>query len=281
MKFDLSTGYAEAIKFANSHYENFPTASVLVPKELRKHISVIYQFARTADDFADEKDYDSKKRLELLNNFENQLYDALNGKWTSNLFYALSNTINEKNLTIENFTNLISAFKQDTFKDRYYSFDELLNYCKNSANPVGRIILELFNIADKESFYLSDKICTALQLTNFWQDVKIDYSKNRIYLPIEDLSKYNVTEKDFENYKANSNFKELISFEIARTKELFLDGKKLLHFLPIKLKYQIKMTILGGQEILDKIEKQNFDVLSKRPKLEKIDLVKLVIRLVF
>lgn len=281
MKFDLTTGYNESLKFAKSHYENFPTASLFIPKELRNHIAVIYQFARTADDFADENNHDSKKRLELLNDFENQLYDALNGKCTNNMFYALANTINEKQLTIENFTNLLFAFKQDTFKNRYNNYSELLDYCKNSANPVGRLILELFNIRNDKAIELSDNICTGLQLTNFWQDVSVDFKKDRIYLPEEDISNFKVDRKDFENMQANINFKEMISFQVARTQKLFDEGWKLLDYLPFRLKYQIKMTLLGGEAILKKIEYQNFDVLLMRPKLEKLDLVNLFLRLIY
>lgn len=276
MKFDLSTGYTEALKFANSHYENFPTASLLIPKDLRKHVAVIYQFARTADDYADEHNYDSKKRLELLNDFENQFYEALNGKWTNNMFYALANTINEKQLTIENFTNLVFAFKQDTFKDRYKNYNELIEYCRYSANPVGRLILELFQIKEQEAFLLSDKICTALQLTNFWQDVSVDYKKGRIYLPQNEISDFNVNQIDFENNSANSNFKQLISFQVARTQKLFDEGKNLLNFLNGRLKLQIKLTIIGGEEILIKIKQQDFDVLQKRPKIERKDFFKLL-----
>ena len=161
----------------------FPVVSILVPKNLRKHVAIIYWFARTADDFADEGNMSEDERIEKLNDFENSLNDLLNGKFKSPFEQALHQTIKQKNLTPQLFFDLLKAFKQDVVKKRYNDFDEVLDYCNCSANPIGRLILELFDIRNEEAFNYSDKICTALQLTNFYQDIEIDYEKGRIYFP--------------------------------------------------------------------------------------------------
>ena len=275
---NLNSGYSEAIKFAENHYENFPVVSFLVPAELRRHIAIIYWFARSADDYADEGKYSVTGRLSNLNNFELRLTELLKGNYRNSLEYALNSTISSKNLTHEEFYKLLNAFKQDVTKSRYSSFDELLNYCKNSANPVGRLILELNNIRDDKAFHFSDKICTALQLTNFWQDSKIDFLKGRIYYPTEEMKKYNVTEKMFELKKNNLNLKELVRYNVERTRELFEEGRKLIPLLKGRLKYEIKWTIEGGESILKKIAENNFNVLQMRPKLNKVDFIILLFK---
>ncbi len=275
---NLNSGYSEAIKFAENHYENFPVVSFLVPAELRRHIAIIYWFARIADDYADEGKYSAAERLSNLNDFELRLTELLKGNYRNSLEYALNATISSKNLTHREFYKLLYAFKQDVTKSRYSSFDELLNYCKNSANPVGRLILELNNIRDDEAFHFSDKICTALQLTNFWQDSKIDFLKGRIYYPTEEMKKYNVTEKMFELNENNLNLKELVRYNVERTRELFEEGRKLIPFLKGRLKYEIKWTIEGGESILKKIAENNFNVLQIRPKLNKVDFIILLFK---
>ena len=175
------------------------------------------------------------------------------------------------------FYDLLKAFKQDVVKKSYKNFEELLEYCKYSANPVGRLILELNNIRNEEAFSLSDKICTALQLTNFYQDLKIDYEKGRIYLPEDEMAEYLIEKKVFELNENNLNLRKLLSRNINRTKKMFEKGSSLLKFLNGRLKYEIKWTILGGEEILKKIEKNNYNVLKYRPKLNKIDFVKLLL----
>ncbi len=275
---DLNAAYKNSLELANSHYENFPVASFLVPKNLRKHVAVIYKFARTADDFADEGNLTAEERLDLLNEFENDFQNSLNGN-PKNLFWkALQNTIAEKRLSAIHFLNLLKAFKQDVIKKHYENFDELLDYCKHSANPVGRLILELYDIRDEKLNEYSDSICTALQLTNFWQDVSIDYIKERIYIPLEHQKKYGISEKDFELKNNSENFRSLIKFEIQLTRNLFNEGKNLIRYLPSLLKYEIIWTVSGGEEILNKIERINYDVLKIRPKLSKFNYVNLLIR---
>ncbi len=275
---DLNTGYSEAIKFAGNHYENFPVVSFLVPPELRKHVAIIYWFARSADDYADEGKYSVAERLSNLDNFEKRLTEILKGNYRNSLEYALNSTISSKNLTHDEFYKLLTAFKQDVTKSRYTTFDELLNYCKNSANPVGRLILELNNIKDDKAFCFSDNICTALQLTNFWQDTKIDFLKGRIYYPADEMEKYSVMEKMFELNENNLNLKGLVRYNVERTLEFFEEGRKLIPFLKGRLKYEIKWTIEGGESILKKISKNNFDVLQIRPKLSKVDFIILLFK---
>jgi squalene synthase HpnC len=277
----IESTYDKALKFAKTHYENFPVISFLIPRELRKDVAIIYWFARTADDFADEGNGPDKKRLENLDNFEKRLARILDEKFDNEFDYALAETIKSKRLSPEHFYYLLKAFKQDIVKKRYANFSEVQDYCKNSANPVGRLILELFDIRNNEAFQFSDNICTALQLTNFYQDVAIDYKKGRIYFPEDEMKKFNVTENMFRMNENTPNFKELVRFNVARTRELFEEGKGLFRFLYGRLKVEIKWTVLGGEAILTKIEKNNFDVLNKRPKLNKTDFFILLLRSIF
>lgn len=184
----------------------------------------------------------------------------------------------EYQLTPKYFYDLISAFKQDFQKTRYQTFDELINYCERSANPIGRIVLEFFSIRDADSLRFSDAVCTALQLTNFYQDVSVDIKKDRIYIPLEELQKFGVTENQFEFRKNNTNFEQLVRYQVERTKLLFIEGRNLVSRLPKELRSQIYMTILGGEKILSKIEKMNYNVLSVRPKLSKLDYLTILLR---
>ncbi len=202
----------------------------------------------------------------------------MNGKYESDFWYALGNTITEYKLTPKYFYDLISAFKQDLQKTRYQTFDELINYCERSANPVGRIILEFFSIHDAESLRFSDAVCTALQLTNFYQDVSVDIKKDRIYIPLEELQKFGVTENQFEFRENNTNFEQLVRYQVERTKLLFIEGRNLVSRLPKELRSQIYMTILGGEKILSKIEKTNYNVISVRPKLSKLDYLTIYLK---
>ncbi len=274
--YNLEHAYQDAINFTKSHYENFPVISYLIKKELRKHTAVIYQFARQADDITDEGNLLPEQRLKLLDEYEDELKKCLSGKYKNGFWFALSNTIKKKHLSQENFYNLLKAFKQDITKKRYENYNELLNYCKNSANPVGRIILELHGIKDKNVLKYSDDICTALQLTNFYQDVNIDFQKGRIYIPKDEMQQYEVEEHIFEIKENNSKFQALIKFEVERVEKLFISGRNLLRHLPFMLKIQILLTIKGGETILKKIKKYNYNVLNKRPILTKIDFAKIV-----
>lgn len=271
-------GYREANRLARTHYENFPVVSWLIPSKLRNDVAIIYWFARTADDFADEGNLSPKMRLEKLDVFEKQFDNLLQNETNNNFEAALKNTIVSKNLNPVNFHKLIKAFKQDVEKDRYKNFDEVLDYCSNSANPVGRILLELFNIRDEKAIYYSDKICTALQITNFIQDTKIDCQKGRIYYPLEDMEQFGLEEKFFEMRRNNLNFKKLVEFSANRVQQFFDEGKPILEYLSGRFKYEVAWTIKGGEEILNKIRGSNFEVLSERPALTKTDFLKVFIK---
>ena len=267
--------FSEALIFTQSHYENFPVISFFIKKKLRKYVAIIYQFARQADDLADEGDLRSEERINNLEKYESQLNDTLKGKSTEGFWKTLKFIIDQNSLTPENFRNLIVAFKQDVIKKRYSSFEEVLGYCKNSANPVGRLILELHQINDENLKSYSDKICTALQLTNFYQDVSIDIKKDRIYISQNELDKYGVSENEIYERRFSNNFKELLKYQVQRTEKLFNEGRNLLNYLPIRLRFQILVTIKGGEGILNKIREIDFNVLENRPTLSKLDFIKL------
>jgi squalene synthase HpnC len=266
------SAYISAERFARAHYENFPVISFLVKKELRKHVAVIYWFARTADDIADDPNLADEEKMIRLNHFETRLTSSLLGNFENDYEIALHNTISVMQLSSDLFYDLLTAFRHDLIKKRYLSFGELMDYCKYSANPVGRLILELYGIRDNNAFHYSDKICTALQLINFYQDVKIDIDMNRIYFPLDEMSRFSVTENMFELNKINLNLEKLVKYNIDRADKILEEGKKLLEFLPRRLKIEIKWTLLGGKGILNKIRKNNFDIFI-RPKLSKIDFL--------
>ena len=271
----LKDAYQSAEEFAKLHYENFPVLSLTLPKEVKKHIAIVYQFARQADDLADEGEIIPEKRIQNLYLYEKRFSDCLRGQFITDYWMAIKNTINECNLTTQYFYDLLSAFKQDVFTTRYRSYEHLLDYCSRSANPVGRIVLEICGVRNEEAFLHSDSICTALQLTNFYQDVSLDWLKGRIYLPQDEMEKFGVTENSFDEKQNNANFKLLLKFQVERTRDLFVDGRKLLPFLSSSLLIQIKMTILGGEKILDKIEALDYGVIETRPKLSKVDYLKI------
>ena len=245
---------------------------------MRKDVAIVYWFARTADDIADEGDISVQLRLEKLAEFENRLKYVLSNSSCNNLEVALRNTILNRKLKQDNFFNLLKAFKQDVTKNRYTNFIEVSDYCSNSANPIGRILLELFNIRDEKAINYSDKICTALQITNFIQDTLIDYQKGRIYYPLDEMEKFGVDENLFEMKQINDNLKKLIQFSVDRTQTLFDEGKKLLTYLSGRFRYEIAWTIKGGEEILNKIRGADFDVFSSRPYLAKTDYLKIFIK---
>ena len=268
-------GYIEAVNLAKTHYENFPVVSSLIPGKLKNDIAIIYWFARTADDYSDEGNFSKSEKLEKLTQFENRLRSLLRYEPLSDLEAALKNSIIKRKLNPEYFFKLIKAFKQDITKNRYHNFNEILDYCSNSANPVGRLLLELFEVRNNKAFFYSDRICTALQLTNFIQDTKIDFEKGRIYYPLDEMEKFNVNEKLFEMKEISPNLKQLIEFNVVRTKDFFDEGKGLLEFLSGRFKYEIAWTIKGGEEILKKVRGADFDVFSKRPFLSKLDYLRL------
>lgn len=274
---ELEILYNNALQFSKSHYENFPVVSFFIKKDMRKHVATVYQFARQADDLADEGNSSPEERIDEIDKYRAKLNNSVKNEDNEGFWKILRYTILTNNLNPSNFFNLLEAFNQDVWKNRYEDFDELLHYCNNSANPVGRIILELHNIHKELPNSYSDKICTALQLTNFYQDISLDIEKGRIYIPLSEMNIFNVSESDIENRKYTESFVNLMRYQVERTKKLFNEGRNLLKYLPTKLKFQILVTIKGGEAILSKIEEMNYYVLDKRPTLSKMEFIKLFI----
>lgn len=256
----------------NAHYENFPVASPLLPPELRAPVRVIYAFARSADDLADEGDASASERIAALNAYEREL-DHIDAGRPNNgdLFQQLALTLKEHHLNTQLLRDLLSAFRQDVVQTRYASFDELLDYCSRSANPVGRIILALSDQYSPDMLEQSDAICTALQLINFWQDVAIDSEKSRIYIPQEDLANFNVSEQSIAEGKADHRWRALMQFQVARARSLMLKGAPLASQVGGRLGWELRFIVHGGLRILEKIEAVNYDVFQRRPTLEKYD----------
>ena len=268
---DLRSAYLYCRKIALNHYENFPVASILVPRNLRWHVFAIYAFARYADDLADE--YNDR---EGLLSWRRQFQYALAGNTDNPILKALVHTIATFQIPVNLFEDLLSAFLQDLEQKRYTDMDELFNYCRWSANPVGRIILILNGYREDTMFRQSDAICTALQLTNFWQDVQIDLLKNRIYIPQNMLAKYALSESDLLAVNYTQAFGDCLSELIAETQKLFDEGKSLINNVHRRLKWELALTVNGGEAVLQKILKINCNVLNFRPKLSKADWVKLL-----
>ena len=279
----INSSFKYCENIVKNHYESFPVASLLIPEKKRKYIYSIYAFARAADDFADEPDIEGgkEKRLALLDEWNTKLKDCYKKKAYDPIFIALGSTVKECEIPIEPLENLLKAFRQDVIKNRYDNFQEVLDYCTNSANPIGRLVLMVFGKHDEEMFKYSDKICTALQLTNFWQDISADLEKDRIYIPQDDMKNYNYDDEELLKLKYNDNFKELLKFQVNRTDKIFEEGKELIRLTGNdkglnRLTRELKLTWLGGKEILNKIKSSNFDVLSKRPRLSFFDKIKLL-----
>ena len=262
----LAESVALCTRLARTHYENFAIVSWLVPRRMRPHVNVLYAFCRTVDDVGDEAPGD---RSALLDRFESELHAAYGGIPRHPVLIALQRTIDKFNLPKGPFLQLIEANRIDQGKDRYATFSELLYYCDRSANPVGRLFLMLFGYHDEELFSLSDATCTALQLVNFWQDVKRDYETGRIYLPQDEMARYGVSEEDLAATRASEAVKALLQFQIERTREYFCAGFPLIDRVRGHLKVDIALFSRGGLAILEKIEAQGYDTLAHRPILGK------------
>jgi phytoene synthase len=273
---ELRAAYAECRRMARRHYENFPTASYLVPRDKRDALAAVYAFARYADDVADEPGVED--RLEKLADWRAKLTACYEGRIDHPVFLALRHSAERFSLSRENFENLLRAFESDVVVNRHADFSSLMAYCKCSANPVGRLVLELFGYHDPHLFELSDNICTALQLTNFWQDAAIDFARDRIYLPQEDMARFKYTIDDLRAGHSGACWKELLTFEIARTRELFERGRNLPEEVQPKLRTQLRLTWLGGMSILSKIEAVSYDIFQRRPALSKWDFLRLYLR---
>lgn len=267
----LKEAYAYCQKITRSHYENFPVASLLMPRGLRKHLYAIYAYARHADDLADEHS-DREGLLE----WRRMLHRAVNGSPEHSIFVALADTISRFALPLEPFDDLITAFLMDVSHNSYPSWEALLAYCRHSANPVGRIVLHLFGITAPDAHRHSDQICTALQLTNFWQDLKIDLARNRMYIPMDLLEKHRIQKQALVSGNPGKPFSELLGELVDRTRTLFQEGLPLLNHLRGRLKWEIRFTISGGLQILNKIEKLQNSVLHTRPVLHAGDWIQVM-----
>lgn len=261
------------------HYENFPVASILLPKQLRPAVAVIYAFARSADDLADEGSDTPEQRLAALKSYEDEL-DKIERRQPSDqpLFQSLSSVIEEYRLPLQAFRDLLSAFKQDVVTPRYACFADVLDYCRRSANPVGLLMLHLYGCADQKNIADSNAICSSLQLINFWQDVTIDWKKNRIYLPQEDLVRFGISEDDIAHGCDSAAWRSLMRFEVERARAMMLSGAPLALRLPGRIGWELRLVTQGGLRILEKIEAAGYDVFRKRPVLGKADWLRLIWR---
>tara|TARA_Y100001970_G_scaffold28313_2_gene34640 strand:- start:1739 stop:2695 length:957 start_codon:yes stop_codon:yes gene_type:complete len=274
----ISKCFEECKKFTQQNYENFTIGSKFIPKDIRKHFYSIYTFCRITDDIGDES---SGNRVKNLRIFEKELDKCYISRSSHPYFIALENTIKTFRIKKYLLKRIITANFIDQKKQSFQTYSELLDYCIYSANPVGRIILQLLSCSNKNNIFLADKICTALQITNFLQDIKRDTENNRIYIPISDLNKFNISTKEIKEKKYSLKFKKMMQFQVTRTKKLFEDGYKLINFVDKNLVLDISLFTMGGLSILSKIEKNNFDTITKRPTLSKLDKIKIFISIYF
>ncbi len=269
---------------ARAHGENFTVISLLAPRTLRAHLAVVYAYCRAVDDLGDEGRLPREltdstqpaappgaERVRLLDAFERELERAWNGEAESPLFAALAATAAEFELPIDPFRRLIEANRMDQRTRRYATYEDLVRYCEHSATPVGRIVLGLYRIRDEEADRRSDATCTALQLANFWQDVKRDFAMGRIYLPQEDMIRFGVAETCLAKQRGSEAFRRLLQFEVGRARALFAEGLPLLDRVSGHLRVDLALFSRGGLAILDKIEKQGYDTISRRPRLSKFE----------
>jgi len=273
----LEEARAYCERLARSHYENFSVATWFLPRRLRPHFYSIYAYCRISDDLGDEVG-NPQRALQLLDIWEGELEACYAGRPRHPVFVALAETVRACDIPRQTFADLLTAFRQDQRVSRYDTFEDVLGYCRYSANPVGRLVLYACGYRDDERQQLSDYTCTALQLANFWQDVAVDYNKGRIYLPLEDLRRFGVTEKDISDRGATPQFLELMRFEVQRAREWFHKGLPLAQKVDSALAIDIELFSRGGLAILQAIEDQGYDVLRRRPVISKPRKLALVAR---
>lgn len=273
----LQEAYSYCERLARTHYENFSVATWFLPKRLRQHFFNVYAYCRISDDLGDETG-DRVASLQLLDEWEAELNACYSGAPRHPAFVALAGTVQQFEIPRQTFADLLTAFRQDQSTTRYQTFDDLRGYCRYSANPVGHLVLYLCGYRDAERQELSNFTCTALQLANFWQDVSVDFSKGRIYLPLEDLMKYDVSEDDIRTGQNTKQFCEMMRFEVQRAREWFNRGLPLIGKVSRELAIDLELFSRGGQEILNTIEHQRYAVLGNRPAVSKSRKLALVVR---
>ena len=277
---DVAAAYAHCARIARTHYENFTVGSWLLPRRLRHDLAAVYAFARVADDIADEGA--DTGRLERLRAWEEKLLACARQPAAADdpVFVALGRTIAARGLSVEPFRDLLEAFRRDAAGEtrRFATWADVLDYCRRSANPVGQLVLALFGHRDTARRERSDDICTALQLTNFWQDVAGDLDRGRVYLPEEDLERFSGSRDALAARRTNPAFRELVAFEIGRTRALFARGLPLADVVGRRLRHEVRIFARGGLAILGRIEAAGYDVFTRRPTLGRAELVRLVVR---
>jgi squalene synthase HpnC len=271
---------------AQTHYENFPVASLLLPAHLRYAVSVIYQFAREADDIADEGDASESARLQALQSYEDQLLlIQAYIQPESPFFKTLQQVVRTHKLEVQSLLDLISAFKQDVVKTRYADFEELLDYCRRSANPVGRLMLQLYAADTQQNRLWSDQICTALQLINFYQDIAVDLQKHgqigRIYLCQDEMQAAGITEQDLRQQRLDSIWQAFFLYNVARAEQFLLAGKPLGRQLTGRIGFELRMIVAGGERIIDKLKRCRGDVYHHRPTLNAFDWPIILLKALF
>ena len=270
----LDEAYDLCARLARSHYENFTVASFLLPRGKRMHFYAIYAFCRFVDDLGDEFEGD---RLRSLEYWQAEMDACFSGAPEHPYMIALQNTIRTFDIPKEPFLRLIQANRMDQTITRYPTYGDLDYYCQHSANPVGHLVLHVCGYRDEERQRLSDYTCTALQLANFWQDVSRDYAKGRIYIPLEDMETFGYSEDELAQHKVTEGFRSLMKFQVERARELFHDGLPLVDTVDESLKLDIALFSRGGMSVLDRIERHNYDVLSRRPVVGKGEKVFLLL----
>jgi squalene synthase HpnC len=278
-----SAAYAFCETLAREHYENFPVASLLLPRQMRPHVAAIYAFARTADDVADEPGRAPEERLGLLAAFRQRLHRAAAGDPPApddHIFIALHDTIDRCRLPVQLLDDLLSAFEQDVRVHRYSTWDDVLDYCRRSANPVGRLVLRVAGVHDDSADRASDAVCTALQLANFWQDFGRDWRSGRLYVPAEESGRHRAREADLARPALGPEWIATMRACVERTRGMFQQGRPVADFVSGRLRLELRATWLGGMRILERIERMNFDTLHARPRLGLADAAVIAARVV-
>jgi len=280
----LRAAYAECERLARNHYENFPVASWLLPARMRPHVAALYAFARAADDFADEGRRSAEERFRLLDDWQNRLHacvtDVSGGldHHADGVFVALGATIRACDLPVSLFDDLLSAFRQDITTHRYATWSGVVDYCRRSANPVGRLVLRIAGYDDARLDRSSDALCTALQLTNFWQDFDRDWQKGRLYVPLDDVEAEQAQIQDLDDRRLTEPWRRVLTRVAGRTRLAFDAGREVCDGVRGRLRHELRLTWLGGTQILNRLAETDYDVFAARPTLGVADVPSLVWR---